>query len=217
MPFKERDVRKMVTEVETTSWRLRECIRVRELAVTHRLERIRRLRMLEEQEAWKREAGFDCIKIIAEMDTQRFRADFDLNSLYSKLYNPRWPHTPAEYTLEMNGDIERLRMEILPSQPVPPPQCYPSPRRSPAVGTGLDEPGLPRAETQSREGEGTFPLSSQYRWLHKPGPGGYRYFASSRHRGGRSRNNNYFRTSRCSRGVCETTEEAAAAKGESMG
>ena len=51
MPTKERDVRKMIAEVEATIWRLRECIRVRELAATHRLERIRHLRMLEEQEA----------------------------------------------------------------------------------------------------------------------------------------------------------------------
>ena len=35
---------------------------------------MRRLRMLEEQEAWKREAGFDRIEIIAEMHAQRLHA-----------------------------------------------------------------------------------------------------------------------------------------------
>ena len=56
-------VRKIIAEIEATSWRLRETIRVRELTATHRLGQMRRLRMLEEQKAWKREAGFDCIEI----------------------------------------------------------------------------------------------------------------------------------------------------------
>ena len=80
-------------EVEATSWRLRECFRVRELAATHRLERMRRLRMLAKHKAWKREAGFDRIEITAEMDAQRFRTGFDLEPLYMKLYTPRWLHT----------------------------------------------------------------------------------------------------------------------------
>ena len=134
---------------------------MRELAAAHRLERMRRLgMMLEEQEAWKREAGFDRIQIIAQMDAQRFRAGFDSEPLYSKLYNPRWPHTPEVHTLDMRADVERLRMKIVLSQPAPPPQCGSSPRRSPAVGTGLDEPGVPRVETQSTEREGTFPLQA---------------------------------------------------------
>ena len=85
LPFKELDVRKMIAEVETTSWLLRECIRVRELAATHRLEQMRRLRMLEEQKAWKRESGFDQIEIIAKMREQYFLAGFDLEPTYSKL------------------------------------------------------------------------------------------------------------------------------------
>ena len=36
LPNREHDVRKIIAEVETTSWRRRECIRVRELAATHR-------------------------------------------------------------------------------------------------------------------------------------------------------------------------------------
>ena len=88
---------------------------------------------------------------------------------YSKIFNPRWPHTPDEFTLERRVDVDRLRMEIVLSQPEPPPQCNPSPRRlpavdtgseqpgtprrSPAIGTGSDEPGVSRAETQSTERE----------------------------------------------------------------
>ena len=121
MPFKERDVRKMIAEVEATSWHLRECIRVRELTAAHRLERIRRLWMLEEQEVWKREAGFDRIKIIAEMDAQRFRTGFDSEPLYTKLYNPKWPHSPEEHKLDMSIEIGRLRLEILLLQPAPSP------------------------------------------------------------------------------------------------
>ena len=39
-PFKERDIRKMIKEVDVTSWRRCECIRTRELSATHRLEQI---------------------------------------------------------------------------------------------------------------------------------------------------------------------------------
>ena len=150
----------MIAELAATCWRLRECIRVRELAVMHRLEQMCCLRMLEEYKTWKREAGFDRIEIIVQMDAQRLHAGFDLGPLHSKLYYPRWPHTPAEYTLEMIVDAERLRMKLVLSQSAPPPQCDSSPRRSPVVGTGLGEPGVPRAETQSMERKGIFPLQA---------------------------------------------------------
>ena len=52
-------------------------------------------------------------------------------------------------------------MEILLSQPVPPPPlCDSSPRRLPAVGTGLNGPGTLHAESQSTEREGIFPLEA---------------------------------------------------------
>ena len=122
-PNREHDVRKTITEVEATSWRLRECMRVGELAATHGLERMRRLRILEQQETWKRETGFDRIEITADMDAQRFRTVFDSEPIYTKLYNPRGPHTPEEHALEMRVDVERLRMEVVLSQPAPPSQC----------------------------------------------------------------------------------------------
>ena len=75
MSIQESDVRKIVAEVEATSWRLREWIRIRELAATHRLGQIRCLRMIEEQKAWKREAGFDYIDTAAEIDAQRSRTN----------------------------------------------------------------------------------------------------------------------------------------------
>ena len=71
----------MMKEIEATSWRLRERIRVRELASSHRLERMRCLRMLEEQEAWKREGDFDQIEVLAEMRAQRLYAGFDWEPL----------------------------------------------------------------------------------------------------------------------------------------
>ena len=88
MSFKESDVRKMIAGIEATSWRLRECIRVRGLAPTHRLERMLRLRMVEEQKVWKREAGFDRIEIIAEMREEHFLAGFDSEPLFSELNDP---------------------------------------------------------------------------------------------------------------------------------
>ena len=83
------------------------------------------------------------------------------------MFNPRRPHTPDEFTLEMKVDVERLRMEIALSQPAPRPQRDPStrrlpavdtgsekpgtPRRSPAIGTGSDEPGVSRVQTTERK------------------------------------------------------------------
>ena len=132
--------------------------------------------MLEEQKAWKREAGFDYIDTAAEMDAQQSRTNLVSEPFfYIKTFSTRWPHTHDEFTLEMRGDVERLRMEIILSQPEPPPQCDPSPRRllavdseseehgmprgSPAIGTGSDEPGVSRAET-STEREEIVPLQA---------------------------------------------------------
>ena len=132
--------------------------------------------MLEEKKAWKREVSFDGIDTAAKMDAKSFRTNLVSELFYSKLSNPRWPHTPDEFTLEMRVDVERVRMEILFSQPAPPLQCNPSPRRLPAVdtgskgpgtprrlpaiGKGSDEPGAPRAETQSTESEKVIPLQA---------------------------------------------------------
>ena len=182
MPIKECDARKMIVELAVISWTLRERIRVRELASTHRLER-----MLEEQEAWKRKAGFDRIKIIAEIHAQRLHAGFDSHPLYTGLYIPRWPHNLEKYKLKISVDVERLRLEISFSQSAPLSQCNPSPRRLPAVGMGSDEPEVPRADATNSGAGGNFSSSSQCRWLYtrqlrkEPGPGGC--FTSSRHRG----------------------------------
>ena len=59
-------------EVEVMSWRLRETVRVRVLAATHRPGPMRRLLMLKEQKAWKRQVGFNRIATAAEMNAQRF-------------------------------------------------------------------------------------------------------------------------------------------------
>ena len=54
-----------------TSRRIRETIRVRELAATHRLRQMRCLLMIEEHKIWKREFGFDRVETAAEMDENR--------------------------------------------------------------------------------------------------------------------------------------------------
>ena len=171
-----RDVTTMIAEeVEATSWRIRETIRARELAATHRLGKMRRLLMLEKHKAWKRKFGFDLIKTAAEMDEKRSRTSPVTDTFsYSNMLIPRHPHTADEFTLEMKVDVERLRMEIILSQPAPQPQCDPSPRRaavdtgseepgtprrSPAIGTGSDGPGVSRFETSTEE-EGLLPLET---------------------------------------------------------
>ena len=137
MSIDESDVRKIITEIQATSWRLHERIRVRELAATCGLGQMCCVRMLEEQKAWKREAAFDHIDKAAEMYAQRFCTNRVSEPFYSKIFNPRWPHTPDDFTLEMRVDVERLRMEIVLSEPALPPQYDPSPRRLPQGRYGV--------------------------------------------------------------------------------
>ena len=114
----------MIEELRVTRERVREPIRDRELTSLHKLEQMRRVRMLEKQAAWKRKGGFEKNEIIAEMyehTVRRLHSDFDSKPLYTDLYNPRWPPNSEEFTLEMNVEVERLRMEILRSQPRTPP------------------------------------------------------------------------------------------------
>ena len=93
--------------------------------------------MLEEQKAWKRGAGFDYIETTAGMDARRSRSNIVSKTFfYRNMFNPRRPHNPDEFTLEMRVDVERLRMKITLSQPALQPQCDPSSRRLPAADTG---------------------------------------------------------------------------------
>ena len=73
---------------------------------------------------------------------------------------PEVVHIPEENTLKMRVNVERLRMEIVLSQPASPPQCDSSPRRFPTVGTGLNETGTLNVESRSTEREGTFLLQA---------------------------------------------------------
>ena len=94
MVFDESDLRKIVAGVQATSWRLRKTIWVRELAATYRLGQMRRLLMLEEQKAWKREVGFDYIDTEAEMDARRSRANIASNLFFSARCSIRDAHIP---------------------------------------------------------------------------------------------------------------------------
>ena len=162
MTVKKRDFVRMSEDVEATVWRLRETIRVAELAVTHRLGQMRRLLMHEKNKAWKREFGFDRIETAAAMIEKRPRTSTSPVPdpfFYRNMVIPRQPHSPDKLTLEIKVDDEGLRMEIILSQPASS-QCDPSPRRaavdtgseepenprrSPAIGTGSEEPGASRA------------------------------------------------------------------------
>ena len=163
MPFSERDVHLIIAELVATCGRMRELIQDRELASSHKLEQIRRARMFEKQVARKRASGFDRIKIIAEMHEhtlRRLHAGFDSELFYTGLYSSRWPPTAETFTVDMDVEVGRLRLEVPLSKLPPPPQYDLSPRRSPAAGTRLDEPGVPQTEIQQTEQEGTFPFQA---------------------------------------------------------
>ena len=144
MTVKEHDFAKIIAETEATSWRLRETIRVRKLAATHRQGQMRRLLMHKKHNTWKREFGFDRIETSTEMDEQHSRTSTSPvpDPFFCRnMVIPRHPHTPDEFTLEMEVDVEGLRMKIIISQPASP-QCDPLPRLA-MVGTGSEEPGTP--------------------------------------------------------------------------
>ena len=82
----------MIAELAATHGRVRELIRVKGLASSHKLEKMQCVWMLEKQATWKREGGFDRIEIIAEMHEQTSRrlhnTGFDSEYFYTGLYNP---------------------------------------------------------------------------------------------------------------------------------
>ena len=134
----------MSEDVEATIWRLRETIRVAEVAATLRPGQMRCLLMHKKHKAWKREFGFDRIETAAEMDEKCSHTSTSPVSnpfFYRNMVIPRHPHTLDEFILEMKVDGEGLRMEIILSQPASS-QCDPSPRRA-AIDTGSEEPGTP--------------------------------------------------------------------------
>ena len=144
MSVNERDFARMSEDIEATIWRLRETIRVAELAGTHRLGQTRRLLMHEKNKAWKREFGFDRIETAAEMDEKRSctsTSPVPDPFCYRNMVIPGRPHTPDEFALEMKVNVEGLRMEIILSQ-LASSKCDLSPRRA-AVDTGSEELGTP--------------------------------------------------------------------------
>ena len=116
----------MSEDEEATIWRLRETIRVAELAATHRLGQMRHLLMHEKHKAWKQEFGFDRIETAAEMDEKCSRTSTSpvTDPFYPNMIIPRRPHTTDELTLEMKVDVEGFRMETIFSQPASS-QCGP--------------------------------------------------------------------------------------------
>ena len=102
---------KITAEVEAISWRLRECIRMRELAATHRLGQCVVCGCSRSRRPGSR------TETIPKRREQHFLAGFHSESFHAKLYNPKSPYTPEEHTLEMSVDVERLRMEIVFSKP----------------------------------------------------------------------------------------------------
>ena len=80
--------------------------------------------------------------------------------IYTELYYPRRSPTPIEFTLDLKVEVESLRIGVLLSQPLPPPQYDVLPLRRPAAGTGLDEPGEPHPEMKQTKQGGTFPFQA---------------------------------------------------------
>ena len=95
-----------------------------------------------------------------EQTLRRLHADFHPKRCYTELYNPRRPPTPEEFTLDMNVEVESLRLKVPLPQPPLLSQYDLSPRRLPAAGTGLGEAGVPHPEMQRTEQEESFPFQA---------------------------------------------------------
>ena len=101
------------------------------------------VRMRKQRVIWMREKGFDRIEVIIEMHEETLRrlyAGFDPELLCNGLYSPRRQPTLDELALDMEFEVENLKLKVLLSQLPPPPQYCLSPRRSPAALRGGPNP-----------------------------------------------------------------------------
>ena len=113
MTVKESDFARMSKCKEATIWRIRETIRVGELAARHLLGQICRLLMHEKRKTWKREFGFDRIETATEMGEKHSRTSTSPvpDPFFCRnMVIPRRPHTPDDFTLEIKADVGGLRI-----------------------------------------------------------------------------------------------------------
>ena len=165
MTLPEYDVRLMLADFSITGRRVRKLIRITKLAAIHTQEKVRRVRMLEKQAAWKREGDFDRIKTVSEMYEETLRhlhAGFDPEPFYTGIYDPRRSPAPEEFTLDVRVEMECLRTELLQSKPPPlqydlPPQArrspVPPPPEIPLLVRRDMRKNIPLKQAQFLEGE----------------------------------------------------------------
>ena len=119
--FTERDVNAMLAELAVVRERLHKLVLFRELATYHKLEQIRRVPMLEKQAALAREDGFDRIEVIAERHRRTvgslYAGDDQKPFQIGVHYHTRRPPTRQEFAVDMKAVANRLRLELLLSQP----------------------------------------------------------------------------------------------------
>ena len=158
MAIEECNARQMIAEEKATSWRLRECIQVREFAATHRLGRMRRLWMLEDPfntKLYQSEVAPHSSRVHAR--NERRGRGIDTGNCHFAVPRPRnviqrRDGCPRSIRGQMNPEYRALRLN----------------------------------QRRGKECFVFKPVSMGFsRQSHKPRPGGYHYFASSRRRGRR--------------------------------
>ena len=104
----ERDVHAMLADFTAVHGRVHKLIWVRELAAFHKLEKMLRVRMPEQQAIWKRENDFDRNEIVAKrherIPVRRLYAGYDPD-----FFCTGQPLTLEEFTMGFNVEVERLR------------------------------------------------------------------------------------------------------------
>ena len=127
----EHDVTAVYIELLVFHERAHKLILVREIAASHRMDKIHHLRLLEKLAAWRKNDGFDRSEVLAEkqrrIQEHVCSVDGPKHSEVEMQFEPRRSPSPQELAKSMWAEVNRLKQ--LPPQP---PQYDLSPRRSSA-------------------------------------------------------------------------------------
>ena len=97
-------------------------ILVRKIAASHKLEKMHHVRLLEKVAPWRRNDGFDRSEVLAERQrrTQRhvYSVDVSEHCGIKVYFEPRRPLTSQKTITNMWTEMNQLRQEILPPQPL---------------------------------------------------------------------------------------------------
>ena len=122
--LRERDVHLMLADLASVRGRVHKRMWVRKLAAFHKLEQMLHARVPEQQVTWRRETIFDRNDVTVENHERILRRPYagcDPECCFTGFpYDARRPPTPGDFTVGIKAEVEKLNLELLLSQPIPP-------------------------------------------------------------------------------------------------